>query len=228
LLEALTVQFPQITSLYYFINAKANDSISDLPPYHVHGSPFLTESMEDLQFKVGPKSFFQTNSRQALHLYRVVRSFASLSGNELLYDLYTGTGTIALFLARQCRQVGGIEYVEEAIEDARLNARHNGIDNVLFFAGDMRKTLDNQFFDRYGKPDVIVTDPPRSGMHPDVLQAILVASPRRIVYVSCNPATQARDLSVLDIRYRVDRLQPVDMFPHTHHIENVALLLRRE
>jgi 23S rRNA (uracil1939-C5)-methyltransferase len=180
--------------------------------------------MEGLKFKVGPKSFYQTNSRQAYNLYKVTRDFAGLTGDELVYDLYTGTGTIANFVSRKARQVIGIEYVPEAIEDAKVNSALNDIDNTLFFAGDMKDILNQEFINEYGRPDVIITDPPRAGMHGDVIDTILFAEPKRIVYVSCNPATQARDLSLLDVKYRVTRVQPVDMFPHTHHVENVVLL----
>ena len=184
--------------------------------------------MEGLRFKVGPKSFYQTNSEQAYNLYKVARDFAQLTGNELVYDLYTGTGTIANFVSRQARQVIGIEYVPEAIEDAKTNSEINGIDNTLFFAGDMKDMLTQDFINQYGRPDVIITDPPRAGMHPDVINVILFAKPERIVYVSCNPATQARDLQLLDVDYEVKAIQPVDMFPHTHHVENVVLLERRK
>ena len=180
--------------------------------------------MEGLKFKIGPKSFYQTNSEQAYILYKVARSFANLTGNELAYDLYTGTGTIANFVSRQARQVIGIEYVPEAIEDAKVNAAINGIDNTLFFAGDMKDILTADFIAEHGRPDVIITDPPRAGMHPDVVNVILNAEPQRIVYVSCNPATQARDLQLLDVKYKVEAVQPVDMFPQTHHVENVVLL----
>lgn len=182
------------------------------------------EEMESLQFKVGPKSFYQTNTEQAYELYKVARAFAELSGNELVYDLYTGTGTIANFVARQARQVIGIEYVPEAIEDAKVNSAINGIENTLFFAGDMKDILNDDFVAQYGRPDVIITDPPRAGMHEDVVNVILNAAPKRIVYVSCNPATQARDLALLDAKYRVTKVQPVDMFPHTQHVENVVQL----
>ena len=183
--------------------------------------------MEDLRFKVGPKSFYQTNTEQALHLYQVARDFAQLTGHELVYDLYTGTGTIANFVARRARQVVGIEYVPEAIEDAKVNASINGLENTLFYAGDMKDILTDDFIAEHGRPDVIITDPPRAGMHPDVVSTILRAAPLRIVYVSCNPATQARDLQLLAADYRVKAVQPVDMFPHTPHVENVVLLERR-
>ena len=182
------------------------------------------EEMEGLQFKVGPKSFYQTNTEQAYELYKVAREFAELTGNELVYDLYTGTGTIANFVSKKARQVIGIEYVPEAIEDAKVNSRINGIENTLFFAGDMKDILNDAFVAQYGRPDVIITDPPRAGMHEDVVNVILNAEPKRIVYVSCNPATQARDLALLDAKYRVTKVQPVDMFPHTQHVENVVQL----
>ena len=184
--------------------------------------------MEGLRFKVGPKSFYQTNTDQAYILYKVARDFASLTGNELVYDLYTGTGTIANFVARQARLVIGIEYVPEAIEDAKVNSQLNGIDNTIFYAGDMKDILNREFIERHGRPDVIITDPPRAGMHADVVDVILFAAPRKVVYVSCNPATQARDLQLLDKDYRVVAVQPVDMFPHTQHVENVVLLERRD
>lgn len=183
--------------------------------------------MEDITFKIGPKSFYQTNSKQALRMYRIVRDFAQLSGKETVYDLYTGTGTIALFVARQAGKVIGIEYVEAAIEDAWENARLNAIKNTDFFAGDMVEVLSEDFIKEHGKPDVIITDPPRAGMHPKVIEQIIKAAPGKIVYVSCNPATQARDLSLLDDYYEVSKVQPVDMFPHTHHVENIVLLVRR-
>lgn len=183
--------------------------------------------MERLKFKIGPKSFYQTNSEQAYNLYKITRNFAQLTGNELVYDLYTGTGTIANFVASKAKQVIGIEYVPEAIEDAKVNADINGIKNTLFFAGDMKDMLTQDFINQYGRPDVIITDPPRAGMHQDVVDVILFAEPQRIVYVSCNPATQARDLALLDEKYKVTAVQPVDMFPHTHHVENVVLLEKR-
>ncbi len=220
--------FPEISSLLYFINNKVNDTITDLDAHLFKGEDHIFEQMEGLRFKVGAKSFYQTNSEQAYVLYQTVRRFASLTGGELVYDLYTGTGTIANFLARQARQVVGIEYVPEAIEDAKTNSRINGIDNTLFFAGDMKDLLTEAFVDAYGRPDVIVTDPPRAGMHPDVVKVLLATASPRIVYVSCNPATQARDLQLLDAAYRVKAVQPVDMFPHTHHVENVVLLELRD
>ena len=227
LLEHLHTSFPEVTSLLYVNNTKCNDTIGDLDVITFAGTPFIYETMEGLRFKVGPKSFYQTNTEQAYELYKVARDFAALTGDELVYDLYTGTGTIANFVARQARQVVGIEYVPEAIEDAKVNAALNGLDNTLFYAGDMKDILTTGFIERHGKPDVIITDPPRAGMHADVVNAILFAAPRRIVYVSCNPATQARDLALLDADYRVTKVQPVDMFPQTHHVENVVCLERR-
>lgn len=227
LLEHLHAAFPEVTSLLYVNNTKCNDTIGDLDVITFAGTPFIYETMEGLRFKVGPKSFYQTNTEQAYELYKVARNFAALTGDELVYDLYTGTGTIANFVARQARQVVGIEYVPEAIEDAKVNAELNGLDNTLFYAGDMKDILTTGFIERHGKPDVIITDPPRAGMHADVVNAILFAAPRRIVYVSCNPATQARDLALFDTDYRVTKVQPVDMFPQTHHVENVVCLERR-
>ena len=227
LLNFLAGKFPQITSLLYIINRKANDTITDQEVICWKGREYIVEEMEGLQFKIGPKSFYQTNSRQAYSLYKVAREFAGLSGSERVYDLYTGTGTIANFVARNAGKVIGIEFVEEAIEDARKNSCNNNIENTSFFAGDMRKILTVDFIREHGRPDVIITDPPRAGMHDDVIGAILFAEPQRIVYVSCNPATQARDLNLLDSKYRVARVQPVDMFPQTHHVENVVLLERR-
>ncbi len=227
LLQHIADRFPQITSLLYVINSKANDTITDQKVLSFKGNDFIYEEMEGLKFKIGPKSFYQTNSNQAVNLYTTARNFAALSGNELVYDLYTGTGTIANFIARQARQVIGIEYVPEAIADAEENSKLNGIKNTLFFAGDMKDLLNEDFMRQHGKPDVIITDPPRAGMHQDVIDTILSAGASRIVYVSCNPATQARDLSMLDSKYRVAAVQPVDMFPHTHHVENVVLLEKR-
>ncbi|WP_418572888.1 23S rRNA (uracil(1939)-C(5))-methyltransferase RlmD [Phocaeicola sp.] len=227
ILQFMADQFPQITSLMYVINNKCNDTIGDLDVEVFKGNDHIFEEMEGLRFKVGPKSFYQTNSEQAYNLYKVAREFAGLTGNELVYDLYTGTGTIANFVARQARKVVGIEYVPEAIEDAKVNSALNGIDNTLFYAGDMKDILTNDFIAEHGRPDVIITDPPRAGMHNDVIDVILAAEPKRIVYVSCNPATQARDLQLLDGKYKVTAVQPVDMFPHTHHVENVVRLDRR-
>ncbi len=227
LLQHVADKFPQITSLLYIINSKANDTITDQEVLVFKGAECIYEEMEGLKFKIGPKSFYQTNSEQAYELYKIARNFAGLTGDELVYDLYTGTGTIANFVAHQARQVVGIEYVPEAIEDAVVNSKLNNIDNTLFYAGDMKDMLNAAFIEKHGKPDVIITDPPRAGMHEDVINAMLFAAPQRIVYVSCNPATQARDLSLLDAAYKVASVQPVDMFPHTHHVENVVLLVRR-
>lgn len=227
LLQHITDKFPEISSLLYVNNQKCNDTIGDQEVLVFKGEDYIYETMEDLKFKVGPKSFYQTNTEQAYHLYSVTREFAALTGKELVYDLYTGTGTIANFVARQARQVIGIEYVPEAIEDAKVNSHINGIDNTLFYAGDMKDVLDDAFISSHGRPDVIITDPPRAGMHQDVVDTILRAAPHRIVYVSCNPATQARDLALMDVDYKVMAVQPVDMFPHTPHVENVVLLKRR-
>ena len=228
MMKHLEDTFPQITSLLYIINSKRNDTITDQEVITWKGNDCIYEEMEGLKFKIGPKSFYQTNSQQAYNLYKVTREFAQLSETDLVYDLYTGTGTIANFVARNVAKVVGIEYVEEAIEDARVNSAANGIENTLFFAGDMKDILNQEFILEHGRPDVLITDPPRAGMHTDVVDAILFANPKRIVYVSCNPATQARDLNLLDTNYKVTRVQPVDMFPHTHHVENVVLLERRE
>lgn len=224
LLDDVRAEFPEITSLLYVINTKVNDTIGDQEVLLHSGSEFIEEEMEGLKFRVGPKSFYQTNSLQAYELYKVTRDFAGLSGDELVYDLYTGTGTIANFVSRRARKVVGIEYVPEAIEDAKINSQINGIDNTLFYAGDMKDVLTDEFVASHGKPDVMIVDPPRAGMHGDVVDVILRAEPRRIVYVSCNPATQARDLALLDSKYKVTAVQPVDMFPHTQHVENVVRL----
>ena len=224
LLSYVAEQFPEITSLMYVINEKCNDTITDQDVLVFRGKDHIIEDMEGLQFKVGPKSFYQTNSEQAYELYKVAREFAGLTGNEMVYDLYTGTGTIANFVSRQAKKVIGIEYVPEAIEDAKVNSSLNKIENTLFYAGDMKDILTQDFINQHGRPDVIITDPPRAGMHDDVINTILFAEPERIVYVSCNPATQARDLSLLSVKYAVKKVQPVDMFPHTHHVENVVLL----
>jgi 23S rRNA (uracil1939-C5)-methyltransferase len=227
LLTRIADQFPAITSLLYIINQKANDTITDQRVNVFKGKDHIFEEMEGLKFKIGPKSFYQTNSEQAYNLYQIARDFAGLTGNELVYDLYTGTGTIANFIAKSARRVIGIEYVPEAIADAEINAQINGITNTLFFSGDMKDVLNVDFIAQYGHPDVIITDPPRAGMHDDVIDTILFAEPQKIVYVSCNPATQARDLNLLDPKYQVSQVRPVDMFPHTHHVENVVLLTRR-
>ena len=232
LLQHVADKFPQISSLMYLDNQKCNDTIGDQDIMVFKGTDHIFELMEDLKFKVGPKSFYQTNTEQAYHLYSVAREFAfsnlsSDTSKPLVYDLYTGTGTIANFVAKKAKKVIGLEYVPEAIEDAKVNSEINGIDNTLFFAGDMKDILTDEFIAEYGRPDVIITDPPRAGMHPDVVKTILNAAPERIVYVSCNPATQARDLQAMDANYKVAEVQPVDMFPHTPHVENVVLLTKR-
>ncbi len=224
LLAALHQQFPEITSLLYVINGKGNDTITDQEILVYAGRDHIWEEMEGLRFKIGPKSFYQTNAAQAYELYKVAREFAGLTGKELVYDLYTGTGTIANFVAAKARKVIGMEYVSEAIEDAQSNAQENGISNAAFFAGDIKALLNQSFFELHGIPDVMICDPPRAGMHEDVINAMLSATPAKIVYVSCNPATQARDIALLAGSYKVSRVQPVDMFPHTHHVENVVLL----
>ena len=223
-MEAIKEKFPQITSLLYVINLKVNDTIGDQEVITYSGKPYIEEEMEGLKFRIGPKSFYQTNSHPAYKLYSKTREFAHLTGNELVYDLYTGTGTIANFVARQCRKVVGVEYVPEAIDDARLNSQVNGIDNTLFYAGDMKDILTDSFVAEHGVPDVMIIDPPRAGMHEDVVKVILNAAPKRIVYVSCNPATQARDVALLDCKYKITDIQPVDMFPHTHHVENIIAM----
>ncbi len=228
LLSAVKEEFPEITSLMYVINTKANDTIADQNIMTFSGRDYIEERMEGLTFRIGPKSFYQTNSKQAYRLYSVARQFAKLSGNELVYDLYTGTGTIANFIAKDARKVIGIEYVPEAIDDAKVNAQLNGLINTSFFAGDMKDVLTDSFIEEHGRPDVMIVDPPRAGMHEDVVNVILNAEPKRIVYVSCNPATQARDLAMLDVKYKIDAIQPVDMFPHTAHVENVVALSIRD
>ena len=227
LMEELKNAFPQINSLYYIVNTKRNDSISDQTPILFSGLDAIYEQMEDLKFKIGPKSFYQTNSLQAYRLYSVVREFADLKGNEIVYDLYTGTGTIGLFLSNNAAKVVGIEYVPEAIEDAKVNASNNGRANAFFFAGDMKDMLTGDFINENGKPDVVILDPPRAGIHPSVAEVLLQAQAPRMVYVSCNPATQARDLALLQEKYEITRVRPVDMFPHTHHVENVVALKLR-
>lgn len=227
LLDAVVKEFPELTSVMYVVNTKANDTITDLDILPFHGPEYIVEEMEGLRFRIGPKSFYQTNSTGAYELYKVVREFAGLTGNELVYDLYTGTGTIANFVSRGARRVIGIEYVPEAIDDARVNSQDNDITNTLFFAGDMKDVLTDAFVAANGRPDVMIVDPPRAGMHEDVVKVILNAAPERIVYVSCNPATQARDLALLDTMYSVTQVQPVDMFPHTQHVENVVQLTKR-
>ena len=226
LLDALIARFPAITSLWYIINPKLNDSIGDQSPILYYGEDAIYEEMEGLHFKIGPKSFYQTNTDQAYRLYSVARDFAALTGKEVVYDLYTGTGTIAQFVSRQAARVVGIEYVPEAIADARVNAANNGITNCSFFAGDMKDVLTEAFIQEHGRPDVVILDPPRAGIHPDVAEVILKAAPQRMVYVSCNPASQARDLAILCRDYRITDVQPVDMFPHTMHVENVVALER--
>jgi len=226
-MSAIKNKFPWLTSLQYIVNAKRNDTIHDQEPIVYHGRPYIIEQLEDLKFIVGPKSFFQTNSVQALNLYRFARDFAGLTGNEIVYDLYTGTGSIAAFVAGKAKKVIGIEYVKEAIEDAKANAKLNSITNTEFFAGDMKDVLNLNFIKTHGTPDVIITDPPRAGMHEDVVKCILEAHPEKIIYVSCNPATQARDLLMLSEKYEVTAMTPVDMFPHTSHVENVALLIKK-
>ncbi|PID94455.1 MAG: 23S rRNA (uracil(1939)-C(5))-methyltransferase RlmD [Bacteroidetes bacterium] len=228
IMNHLKERFPEITALLYVINGKKNDDISDQEVVCFAGKSYMMEEMEGLSFKVGPKSFYQTNRDQAYELYKIAREFASLTGEELVYDLYTGTGTIANFVAGKAKRVVGIEYVASAIEDAKENSAINGISNTRFFAGDMAKVLNREFVALHGRPDVVITDPPRAGMHEKVVNQLLEARPQRIVYVSCNPATQARDITLLSTSYQVDRVQPVDMFPHTHHVENVALLSLKE
>lgn len=223
-LDDLRTSFPEITSLMYVVNTKANDTIADLDIQLHSGRAYIEEEMEGLRFRIGPKSFYQTNSHQAYNLYKVAREYAGLTGEELVYDLYTGTGTIANFVAPQARKVIGIEYVEDAIRDAKLNAEVNRLANTDFYAGDMKDVLTDEFVAAHGHPDVMIVDPPRAGMHADVVNVILNAEPSRIVYVSCNPATQARDIAMLDAKYRVTAIRPVDMFPHTHHVENVVRL----
>jgi 23S rRNA (uracil1939-C5)-methyltransferase len=227
LLDYLKNEFPQITSLFYVVNTKLNETINDLDLVLYHGQEYITEQMEDLRFRVGPKSFYQTNSEQALVLYRVARDFANLTGSETVYDLYTGTGTIANFVARKAKKVVGIEYVPEAIDDAKVNSKINGIENTSFFSGDIKDLLKKEFLLQHGTPDVVILDPPRAGIHPDVASTLVEANPIRIVYVSCNPATQARDIDLMSEKYRVTKIQPVDMFPQTHHVENVVLLEKR-
>lgn len=227
MMGAIAAEFPEITSLLYVVNQKVNDTIADQEVVTFRGRDYINEEMEGLQFRIGPKSFYQTNSHQAYELYKVARRMACLKPDDLVYDLYTGTGTIANFVARQVKKVVGIEYVPEAIADAKLNSEVNGIDNTIFFAGDMKDVLTDGFIAEHGHPDVMIIDPPRAGMHEDVVNVILNARPERIVYVSCNPATQARDLALMDSLYHVEEVQPVDMFPHTHHVENVVRMVRR-
>ncbi|HRG00497.1 MAG TPA: 23S rRNA (uracil(1939)-C(5))-methyltransferase RlmD [Bacteroidia bacterium] len=227
LLNHLKTKFPQITSLQYVINQKGNDTLQDLEIIAFYGRDHIFEEMEGLKFKISAKSFYQTNSPQAYELYKITRDLCGLTGNEVVYDLYTGTGTIANFVAKQAKQVIGVEYIEDAVVDARNNSEFNGIANTLFYAGDMKDVLNTDFVTKHGKPDVIITDPPRAGMHEDVISVILNAAPKRIVYVSCNPATQARDLAMMVGHYEIKAIQPVDMFPQTAHVENVVLLEKR-
>lgn len=226
LLQFVLHSFPELTSLMYVINPKVNDSIADLEVKHYNGRDYILEKMGSLSFRIGPKSFYQTNSEQAYELYKVVNAFANFTGNETVYDLYTGTGTIANYIADNVKKVVGVEYVPDAVEDARINANLNDISNTSFIAGDMKHILNESFMEEHGNPDVVITDPPRAGMHKDVVNALLTISPERIIYVSCNPATQARDIALLTNTYEVKEIQPVDMFPHTHHVENVALLIK--
>jgi 23S rRNA (uracil1939-C5)-methyltransferase len=228
LMNFLKTNFSQITSLMFVVNPKKNDTISDLEIQTFSGNSFIVEEMEGIRYKVGPKSFFQTNSEQAFQLYKITRNFAALTGNELVYDLYTGTGSIANFVAKQAKKVVGIEYIEAAIADAKENSKNNQIHNTVFFAGDMKDVLSNDFIEQQGRPDVIITDPPRAGMHEDVTKRITEIGAERIVYVSCNPATQARDLAIMSEKYNIVKVQPVDMFPHTHHVECVVLLERKK
>lgn len=227
LLNYIAHRFPDITSLMYVINGKQNDTISDLPVHLFQGRDHIFEQFDELRFKIGPKSFFQTNSRQAHTMYKHVRELARLTGHETVYDLYTGTGTIALFLARHAAKVVGVEAVEDAIKDARLNAKINQINNTEFYVGDMKDVFTPFFINEKGAPDVVVIDPPRAGLHPNVVKSLLLAEPARIVYISCNPATQARDLGLLNEKYKTETVQPIDMFPHTQHVENIATLARR-
>jgi 23S rRNA (uracil1939-C5)-methyltransferase len=228
LLDLLLKQFPQITTLLYTINTKRNDSMQDLEPQVYYGNGYITEKLEKFEFKISPKSFFQTNSKQAEVLYQVTRDFAELTGKEIVYDLYCGTGSIGIFCSEQAKKIIGVEFVAEAIEDAKLNAALNGLTETAFFAGDVIKVCDDAFFETHGKPDVIITDPPRAGMHEKLVQKLLEMEAPTIVYVSCNPATQARDLALLHAKYTVTKIQPVDMFPHTLHIENVVQLKRTD
>lgn len=227
LLDFLASEFPQICSIFYIINTKRNDSLADQVPVLYKGEDHLLEEIEGFKFRIGPKSFYQTNTKQSLRLYKVAKKFASLTGAEIVYDLYTGTGTIANFIADSAKKVIGIEYIDEAVKDAAINSGINNIKNTKFFTGDIRSLLDDQFITENGKPDVIITDPPRAGMHEDVVNQIINASPGKVIYISCNPSTQSRDINLMSEYYRVTRFQPVDMFPHTHHVENVILLEKK-
>ncbi len=222
--ERLVEQFPNITSIFYCVNSKKNDFLLDLEMVHHHGKEWIEERLRDVRFRIGPKSFFQTNTEQAVNLFEIVEEFAELSGHENVYDLYTGIGSIGLFIAKNCKQVVGIESVELAIEDAKLNKELNNIENAIFYAGDVKDILTDEFAQKHGKPDVLITDPPRAGMHPKVVEMLLQLQAPKIVYVSCNPSTQARDLALLSEKYDVLKSRAVDMFPHTHHVENVVLL----
>jgi 23S rRNA (uracil1939-C5)-methyltransferase len=224
LMNFIASQFPQVSSLMYIINTKQNDSIADQIPVLYRGEDHLLEEMEGLKFRIGPKSFYQTNTKQSLRLYQIAREFAGLSGREVVYDLYTGTGTIANYIAGAARKVIGIEYIDDAVRDAVINSRLNNINNTEFFIGDIKAVLNDQFIEQNGRPDVIITDPPRAGMHEEVVKSIISASAEKIIYISCNPATQARDISLMSDHYRITMIQPVDMFPHTHHVENVILM----
>ncbi len=228
ILDAVKKQFPETTSIMYVVNSKGNDTINDQEINCFYGRDHIFEKMEGLKFKIGPKSFYQTNPEQAYELYKIAREFAGLTGNEIVYDLYTGTGTIANFVAKQAQKVIGLEYIPEAIEDAKENSAINRIDNTIFYAGDIKDLLNENFCTQHGAPDVIITDPPRAGMHADVIKSIIAILPEKIVYVSCNPATQARDIALLNAHYKTTKIQPVDMFPHTHHVENVVLLEKRQ
>jgi 23S rRNA (uracil1939-C5)-methyltransferase len=227
LMDFIASGFPQISSLMYVINTKKNDSLADQVPVLYKGEDHLTEEMEGLKFRIGPKSFYQTNTNQSLRLYKVAKEFAGLTGREIVYDLYTGTGTIANYVARSAGRVVGIEYIQEAVENAVLNSAINNITNTQFFAGDLKYLFNQKFIEENGNPDIIITDPPRAGMHEEVVKSIIVASPGKIVYISCNPSTQARDIALMSNHYRVTAIQPVDMFPHTHHVENVVLMERK-
>ena len=227
LLEHVKTNFPQAVSILYVVNKKRNDTLEGLEIKTYHGQDHITEQLGDLTFKIQPQSFFQTNTKQAVNLYNITKEFAGLTGKELVYDLYTGTGSIAMYLSDKASKVVGVEYVQQAIDDAHENAKLNNIDNCIFYAGDLAKVLTTEFMDENGKPQVIITDPPRSGMHTAVIEKIIESGAEKIVYVSCNPSTQARDILLLSEAYELKKVQPVDMFPHTHHIENVALLVRK-
>jgi 23S rRNA (uracil1939-C5)-methyltransferase len=226
-LQYIDVSFPEVTTLLYTVNLKMNDSIFDLEPVIYKGKGYVVEQLEDFRFKIGPKSFFQTNTAQGERLYQVTREFAELDGSQILYDLYCGTGSIGIFCSQGAKKIVGVEAIEAAVEDAKENAALNGIHHAEFYAGDVIKVCDDTFFATHGRPDVLITDPPRAGMHPKLVEKILEIEAPLVVYVSCNPATQARDLALLDEKYAVTKVQPVDMFPHTHHIENVVQLKRK-